>query len=424
MSITGTLELIAGAGLTVMSDVHADDGLVLNADSDDSGSGAFTVNFGVTTSTSDSPIYVIASDMEIEGNIDAGNGKIVVSPTHGNRLGLGAVSKDMHLSDAELGRISSRAIQIGSSTAGPMYIDRITDHPEIGSVDLIATHPVGLVEFAAGPAGVSFGAGCNVAAMAGIKIMTDFQSYGQRVVLSSGTGTLTVAATKSMLTTNQPLTITADDIDLQSDSAVSSGTESTKVQCFTPGQTVGLGGALRQLSLSGVDLQRIVTDGFSVGGGNCGTLTVTGMTPDNTGQVTGLVSLQATRDDTQVVFETIASTFHVVAVQADNGVIVKADLSTVTGAMYIDGDVENSSSSDGSNGIGFTDGRTMSAKTVLTLESSTGAISQAGYLTMKVQPPPHDRAVLHAPADAHAHAHANTRMLTLVPPPARLGLVS
>ena len=76
------------------------------------------------------------------------------------------------------------------------------------------------------------------------------------------------------------------------------------------------------------------------------------------------------------------SSFYSLAAQADNGVVVTVDVTTTTAGMYLDGDVENSSSQDGLNTVGFTDGSTVTAETVLTVEASAGTIVPAGKLTM------------------------------------------
>ena len=66
--------------------------------------------------------------------------------------------------------------------------------------------------------------------------------------------------------------------------------------------------------------------------------------------------------------------------QADNGVILKKDVTTTTGALYLDADVDNQNDAD--NKVGFTDARTVTSKTILTLESTTGSIVPAGTLTL------------------------------------------
>ena len=88
-------------------------------------------------------------------------------------------------------------------------------------------------------------------------------------------------------------------------------------------------------------------------------------------------------DDSQLTFLERPSTFSSIAAQADNGVIVQTDLSTAAGVLYLDGDDEDSSSQDGVNTVGFTDGRTVSAKTIMTMEATTGLIIPNGDLTLK-----------------------------------------
>ena len=98
--------------------------------------------------------------------------------------------------------------------------------------------------------------------------------------------------------------------------------------------------------------------------------------------ITGVLTLLASRDDKAVYFRGAASTFSILSSQADNGVVVIVDVTTTTGAIYLDGDIENSSTEDTVNSVRFTDGRTVTAKSVLTLESSNGFIQPAQSATM------------------------------------------
>merc|ERR1711871_27215 len=58
-------------------------------------------------------------------------------------------------------------------------------------------------------------------------------------------------------------------------------------------------------------------------------------------------------------------------------------ISASSGFLYLDGDADNSATSDAINTVGFTDGVTLSAKTYLTLEATgtpeKGVKGQAGY---------------------------------------------
>jgi hypothetical protein len=70
-------------------------------------------------------------------------------------------------------------------------------------------------------------------------------------------------------------------------------------------------------------------------------------------------------------------------VQADEGIVVKVTVTASTGAMYLDGDVEDSDALDKYNKIGFTDGVTIRSGGTMTLEATTGSIMPAGDITLK-----------------------------------------
>ena len=95
-----------------------------------------------------------------------------------------------------------------------------------------------------------------------------------------------------------------------------------------------------------------------------------------------IVTLLATVDDSRVIFTTTASSFHTLAAQADNGVDVEVDVTATTGAMYLDGDYENSTTADATNDVQFTDGVRVAAETLMTLESTTGHLIPAASLTL------------------------------------------
>merc|ERR1712054_274366 len=63
--------------------------------------------------------------------------------------------------------------------------------------------------------------------------------------------------------------------------------------------------------------------------------------------------------------------------------IVQVDVTTDTGLMHLDGDIEEQSGSDTNNKVSFNDGRTVTAKTLFTLDAATGSIEPDGLLTLK-----------------------------------------
>jgi hypothetical protein len=69
-------------------------------------------------------------------------------------------------------------------------------------------------------------------------------------------------------------------------------------------------------------------------------------------------------------------------VQADNGIIVQVDVTTDVGVLTLDADSENSSSQDSHNKLAITGARTLTAKTVMTLDATNGGIVRSGSGTM------------------------------------------
>jgi hypothetical protein len=136
------------------------------------------------------------------------------------------------------------------------------------------------------------------------------------------------------------------------------------------------------MHIVGDELQRMTaTAGIRVGSTSGGSITVDGITQTNSDTLLPLVTLMASHNDAKVVFDTTASTFYALAAQADNGVVIKMDVTTDTGSMYLDGDSENSSADDGVNTVGLTDGIMLTSKIRLTLEATTGSIVPAGELS-------------------------------------------
>jgi tetratricopeptide (TPR) repeat protein len=234
----------------------------------------------------------------------------------------------------------------------------------------------------------------NVLAAGGIHLHRSVTTAASTSVFTSGSGIFTVDASKTLSTSDQLLRVTVDDLDLRGPTSWSSGTNSITVNCHTAGRTVGLGLASGGLNFTATDFARIHAEGMTIGGSSaehggfderCGRQYVQGVV--GTGTVTGVVTLFANRDNANIWFYGNSSTFTALSVKADNGVIVATDVSTCVGALYLDGDHEDSSSGDTTNtgvhwSVQVKDGITLTAKTVFTLEA-TGAIVNEGTVTLR-----------------------------------------
>ena len=198
---------------------------------------------------------------------------------------------------------------------------------------------------------------------------------------SEGDGTLTVWAGKTVTSNKSDVTITAWDVVM--DGSLTAGTETISVHGSKVLQTIGLGGTGQDMHIESLELQRIsATTGLRIASGVNGSVTVNGIESTHSEYVYPLVTLIAQSDDTQLIFSSKGSSFHTLAAQADNGVDVEVDVTATTATMYLDGDYENSSTGDTVNDVKFIDGASVSAETLLTLESTTGNLVRAAKLTL------------------------------------------
>jgi hypothetical protein len=224
-------------------------------------------------------------------------------------------------------------------------------------------------------------------AQAGILINDDVTSAdsGQLLVINadsndSGAGTFTMATGQAMVTNDGVLHVTAADIDIQG--TINTGTAVTYLH-GTNQRTIGIGTTDNDYDLEADEVASITSTGIFIGDYTSNKeITVDGVTAANSNTITVIVTLLTTVDDSSVTFTATSSSFHTLAVQADNAVSVDTDITATTGGMYLDGDYENSSSGDTVNDVQFTDGVRVAAETLMTLESTTGNMKPAAKLTL------------------------------------------
>jgi hypothetical protein len=351
------------------------------------------------------------------GSINTGTGSTKIYPTEASRqvvMGGSASGQAgvLSLTDTELASITSNGLSVGSSTSGDVKVSGVSEGNSNtqGTIQLIATKPTRTVTFQ--DANSFFAKGIVVQAASGGQVLNHLKIKGSESHLHLGTGAFQVASEGKIITVNQHLLITADSISLQGGidtydgvplalrAYLGSAGGKLELGCATPGRTVGLGSAANLYALSpfngvaypgyaqmGVDegeLQRISTSGLVVGG-KCGQIVVDGIENSQSEQITGIVTLSTFEDTKHVHFVGHASTFNSIHAQADNGVNVEVDVYATGGSMYLDGDVENAPTGGMPNYIDFLGppNRTLTASTLMTLESSTGAIKSINDLSLK-----------------------------------------
>jgi hypothetical protein len=298
----------------------------------------------------------------------------------------------MHLTDAELGRITDQAeMTFGSSSSSHITVHGLTDAntDAIATLRLVATKPAKLVVFDG--AGSSFNKGVVVQAAGGVVLSESFASKQVSPLFQTGTGTLTIVGSKTLTSSNQLITILADDVDIQTSTVlIDSGTKAIKLNVSTNTKTIGLGsaaGVTTDMKVSDTELSTLSATGLTVGSSTNGSVTISGITAASSNNILEITTIMATRATAEVSFRGDASTFNTLVVQADAGISSFANINTDTTFLYLDGDADRSSVGESSSAIGFTDGRKTVARTVMTLQAATSLqllanVVPAGALTL------------------------------------------
>jgi hypothetical protein len=296
----GAATFAGGSGVFVMDSMSGTSGaIVFNADSVSPGNGTLTVATGKTVSSGNSAVTITAWDLDLDGSLDLGTGAAEIHGAQTSQtIGVGTVSAmDMHIVDAELGRItSSGGLTIGSATSGSLTVNALTDTntDSLGTVSLVASGGSAKVIFLAASDSSVFSKGIVVNAGAGAEIGQAVTTKAVTVV-NAGAGTLTVATGKQLSSTNQLLTITADDIDLVG--TINTGTSSLTIGCSTADRTVGVGTGSGELSVDANELAAITSAGLLIGNSMCGVQTVSDIESSDSAAISGVVSFVASRNE-------------------------------------------------------------------------------------------------------------------------------
>jgi len=340
------------------------------------GTGTLTVKGTKSLSTTGQLLSLVADDLDFDGFVSAGMSMAEVIPYTPNRpMYLGLADVGLSLTDAEFGRIwSFNGIVLGDSSTGSVVVGGITDSnsDSMNLLTLFAKKAGATVAFKSQPS--SFNKGIVINTAGGIILEASLSTTNDPTILSAGTGTITVAAGKTLSSTSRALSLTSDDIDFRPSSMVSTGSATLLMSTFSQ-KSIGVGTLNQQFHMEASEFGAIYANGLVIGrqGVNTG-IEVSGVSNTQSSLVTGIVTILSTMATSQLMFTTTTSTFHSLSAQSSNGIVVNADITTTTGALYLNTDVGN---------IEFADGRTVTSKTLMTLQTATGRLNRAGSLTLK-----------------------------------------
>ncbi len=420
----GTIGMGAGAGTFSISDSELGRISAVNLVVGDSTNGSITVD-GVTAANSNNITGTTTLNATKSGSkvtfsgtgstfnkltVNAGNGVAVntaVTTDAGNLALSGGTGSITGTGTTNL--TSSQGITLNSSlsSTGDANINAGTSITLASGITVSSGGTLTLTS----TTGVNALGAVTVSSASGLTLNDNFTSAGATTFNADsnddGTGSFTVASTKTVSTGNNSLSITGADIALAG--SLNSGTGATTLLSSNSG-TIGLGDATgKSMTLDGAELQNITAGVLTIGGEGVVDITVDNITASNSNNV-GKIILDANISGSAsllVTFANNASTFNALTVNADNGIAVNTGVTTDSGNLELNGrsggitgtGTTNLTSSQGitlssslnstgdaninaGGGITLASGITVASGGTLTLTSTTGANAQ-GAVTVE-----------------------------------------
>ncbi|MGE3109845.1 MAG: filamentous hemagglutinin N-terminal domain-containing protein [Phycisphaerales bacterium] len=333
----GSLMLTAADGITISQDITSAGTIDIDADSNSDGNGTLTVDSGAMVVTNNADISINAADLDLDnGRLDAGGGAIALTVSDGSDAHLGGAPAmgDMNISAAELLNVTSNGFSL--TTDGDVTVDAVT-----------AFNPGMMTGTVSGLFSIS---------AAGAMSTITFQNG------DSFFDSLSVAARDLVI-----------DTDVFCDTDFAAGLS-------TPG-TLGIGDAMGDMSISKAELALIHADNATFGGANVTQIFVDNVAAADVMGITGLVTLDATRNDASITFQNAPSIFRRLTAVADDGIALSVDLSTTIGDLRLDADADDIMDTAGGV-LAIADGVTLTSGIAMVLDATSGGIQGAGVTNL------------------------------------------
>jgi filamentous hemagglutinin family protein len=315
ISTLGAITLNATDGININNTFTSAGATTIDADTDDSSTGTFTLAGAL--STGNNTLSITAVDLALNSTLSSGTaGTTILASQSGTTIGLGTTG-NMSLSDTELGNVTAGSLTIGDGTNGSITVDGVTsaNSDQFGALTLNATSSGSSVTFGTTD---SFFQGLTVNAENGISLTSSLTTNGATSLNadsdSDGTGSFTLAASKTMSTTNNALSLTVSNLVLDTGSSLSSGTAGTTLLTALSGTTIGLGAGAGTFSLTNTELGQITSGSLTIGNTTNGTITVDGVSFSSTP-----LTLVASSGASAIDFSSTASSFNSLTLTAGTG---------------------------------------------------------------------------------------------------------
>ena len=240
LAVTGATTLAAGSGNNITLDVGTNDFSTVGITSGNKVALVDANALILAASTVSGTLSVTTSGAITDSGALAVTGATTLAAGSGNNITL----------DTGTNNFSSVAITTGNN------------------VTLVDTNAISL-------AASTISGTLDVTAVAGVTVSADVTSAGTTTIDADsdddGSGDFTVSSSQTLSTTNNALSITANDMDLSG--SLTSGSSTTTL-LVSDGGTIVLGGSGGGLNLSNAELQSVTASRLTIGDGTAGAITV------------------------------------------------------------------------------------------------------------------------------------------------------
>ena len=337
-TVASTIRFVANNGVTFTNDVTTNQGLVIDADANDDGSGTFTSGSNDDVLTNNSNISITAAALSMSGDLNAGTGDVLITTSDGSDIGVGDPSASgMQISRTEFSLITASNLTV--ETTGVIAVDNIqnNDSDQIGTVMLRATGTGSTVTFNTDASSFdSLVVEATDGVTVGVNVTTDVGGIWIDADTdgNDGAGALVISSGATINSGDEAILLIADTMDLGGN--VDAGAGDVTIQ-DSDGNGIDLGASTGGLDLSNTEFQRIAAANLNAE--TDGNITVAGITQP--ASITGGVNLVADGSTSTVTFST-ASSFSALSVSANEGIAINADLATTAGGLNLDANRDTS----------------------------------------------------------------------------------
>ena len=353
-----TLNITASNGVTLNGAVGTDDAITINADSDGTTGGTFTIAATGSLTSTDDQISITADDVSIDmaASVNAGTALVILEPgDSGGTIQVGtAASGNFSVDDQELQRITAGSLRIGDDESGKLTVTGVTtaDLTNISGALILRSGADLLIDDNAGTAHTF--KTLSLFAKNGVTLESDsgnssnFTTTGALTIDAdsddNGAGTLALNDDTSINSNNNPISIVANDMNLTSGAVLNAGTSSITIS-VSDGGTIGLGSA-QGMTLDAFELPRITTTTLQFGTQADAASGITASNVDTAGEfanISGAITLRAQTG--AVTFTGTNSTPGALTLEGKTGVNINGGV-TASGNIIIDADIDDDGSGD------------------------------------------------------------------------------